>query len=1090
MRRAMYLERALKRWLADRRQLEEMPSSERGDTLVEVLFALVVLSIAGLALVTGFATSITASAEHRSLSSLDASTRVAANRAIADIQQQAQTYANQPANDPFVCGNTFTPSFSNLPGNFEVTYNAPNYWNSSPPSPGWQSGCIADAPQQYTLTISSTTVSYSTSVTTVITDPGAPQSPTGAGAAYQLVWLPGTEPTGGSAETPFSPQPEVAVEDKQGDIVSSDFSSVTLALMSAPTGGTISSTCSGVESYGIVQFSDCSVNLAGSYEIQAVDAGLFPTPGATFTVSANPAVKVSFTTTPVSATASKSATSGPITVQIQDTFGTAITASTSEAVALTSTSSAGVFSLTPGGTAVTSVTIPAGSSSASFYYGDSTAGTPTITATPPLASGLAAGTQTETITGAAASKLAITSSPFTAAAGNSAATPFTVTLEDTYGNATTSAGTTTVKLSSTSGTGKFAATSGGTGVTSVPLAAGTSTVTAYYGDTTTGTPTITAAATGLTSGTQKETVTGGPTKLVWSTAPVTGHASAGAAIGPITVTEEAANGTATTAALTINLSSSSSGTYIFNTTQGTTSPSGATSVSIPGGSSSVTFYYGDTLAGTPTITAASTGLPSITQQETVTAGTASQLAITSTAFSGAANSSATNAFTVTLEDGFGNATTSPTATTVNLVSNSAGTHEFAATSGGTPVTSVTLPANTASVTAYYGDETAGTPTITAATTGLTWGTQTETITAGTGTKLAITSTAFSGAANSSATNAFTVTLEDGFGNATTKTTATTINLSSNSTGTHEFSATSGGTATTSVTLPANTSSVSAYYGDETPGTPTITAAATGLTSGTQQESITAGAPAKVVFTTGSVSGPASSSATLGPITVELQDAYGNVATSGSPTTVNLTSTSAGASFSATSGGAAITSVTIPGSYSTASFFYGDTKAGSPTVSAGATGLTSGTQVETITALAGTQLGVSTFTGGAGASATNAFTVTLEDTYGNATTKAGATTVTLSTTSGTGKFAATSGGASVASVTLPANTASVTAYYGDTTAGSPTITAAATGLTSGSQAETITGGTGTKLVITSTAFSGGASISATNAFTVTLEDAYG
>ena len=232
-----------------------------------------------------------------------------------------------------------------------------------------------------------------------------------------------------------------------------------------------------------------------------------------------------------------------------------------------------------------------------------------------------------------------------------------------------------------------------------------------------------------------------------------------------------------------------------------------------------------------------------------------------------------------------------------------------------------------------------------------------------------------------------MTLEDTYGNATTKASATTVNLTSNSTGTHQFAATSAGTAVTSVTLPANTASVSAYYGDEKPGTPTITAAATGLNSATQQETITAGAPSKLVFTTSPVSGAASNSATLGPITVQQEDAYGNVATSGSPSTVNLNSTSAGASFADHFGGAAITAVTIPGGYSTATFYYGDTKAGTPTITAAASGMTSATQQETISALAGTKLGVSTFSGTASASATNAFTVTLEDVYGNATTNA-------------------------------------------------------------------------------------------------------
>jgi hypothetical protein len=40
------------------------------------------------------------------------------------------------------------------------------------------------------------------------------------------------------------------------------------------------------------------------------------------------------------------------------------------------------------------------------------------------------------------------------------------------------------------------------------------------------------------------------------------------------------------------------------------------------------------------------------------------------------------------------------------------------------------------------------------------------------------------------------------------------------------------------------------------------------------------------------------------------------------------------------------------------------------------------------------------------------------------------------------------------VNLPANTQSVTAYYAYSKAGSPVITAAATGLTSGTQTETM------------------------------------
>jgi len=717
------LGRTLKRWVVSHHPLAER-SSERGDTLVEVLLALLVLSVAGLALLVGFATAITSSAEHRQLASLDSSDRIASNTAIADVQQEAQEFANQ-TNDPFSCPDTFTPTFSNLTGQFQVVVTSVVYWNVNASPPGWQSGCIAHAAQQYTLTITSASSNFTTTETTVISDPGAPLS-TGAGAAYQLAWV--QQPTGGSAYEPLSPQPEVAVEDNAGDIVTSDFSSVTLQIVSGPTGGTISNACLGVESYGIVQFSDCSMSAAGLYTIQAVDANLIPVT-ASFTVTPATPTKIAFISNAVSGAASGSATLGPISVQQQDAFGDPVPTTAPITVTLSSNSTGtNEFAATSGGAAITSVTIPANSSTSSaFYYGDEKAGTPTLTA---AAAGLASGTQAETITPTTASKLAITSSPISAAASSSATSPFTVTIEDTYGNATTKSSATTVNLTSTSAGHKFATTSGGATVTSVTLPANSSSVTAYYGDSTVGTPTITAAATGLTSGTQQETITTGPTKLVL-TGPASGGASASAALGPFTVTEENASGAPTTVGETVTLTSSSTGTYIFNTTQGATTPTGATTVTIPGGQSSATFYYGDTKAGTPTITAAATGLTSGTQQETITPASAAQLIFTTSPVSGSVSSSATlGPITVHEQDAYGNVTTA--ALTVNMASSSAGTNEFAATSGGAAITSVNIPAGSSTATFYYGDTKAGTPTITAAATGLTSGTQQETITPGPG----------------------------------------------------------------------------------------------------------------------------------------------------------------------------------------------------------------------------------------------------------------------------------------------------------------------------------------------------------------------
>ncbi len=192
---------------------------------------------------------------------------------------------------------------------------------------------------------------------------------------------------------------------------------------------------------------------------------------------------------------------------MQDQYGNAVNATgTGETVALSSTTPANAsFSqtLNAAGSTTLTITIPNGSSSANFYYGYNATGTPTITA---AHTGLTSDTQQETI---GPNQLVITSNPVSGLHSNNNANigPITVTLENAAGTPITTAAKLTVNLSSTSANGKFAATSGGTSVTSVSIAAGASSTTFYYGDRTAGSPTITVAGTGLTSGTQRETIT-------------------------------------------------------------------------------------------------------------------------------------------------------------------------------------------------------------------------------------------------------------------------------------------------------------------------------------------------------------------------------------------------------------------------------------------------------------------------------------------------------------------------------------------------------------------------------------------------------
>ena len=654
MRADSLLKRMVTRW---QHRTSEPGSSERGDTLVEVLIAMIILGVASVALLAGFATSIAASAEHRNIASLDASTRIAANEAIADVQQQAQAAEGTPT-DPFTCTTPFTPSFGNLTGTFTVTATAA-YWTGTTWSNAF-SDCSQYQPQQYTMTVTSTSSSsYSTSVTTVVSDPSAPPTPN-VGAATQLQWL--IQPGGGTAGSPIAPQPEVAVEDASGYIVQNDFSSVTLTATPITGTGSLSNTCFGVESYGIVQFSGCSFSGGGTYSITASDGSLTaPQPPVTVTIASAPAAKLALTGA-VSGTASNKATLGPITVTLQDAFGNPVNATTATTVSLSSTSTGASFSTSSTGSPVVgSVTIPANQSTATFYYGDTVAGTPTVTAS---ATGLASATQSETISAGTATKIGFTNSPFSAGASAPAANSLlTVAIEDTYGNPTTKTGTTvTVSLSSSStGTYIFNTTQGAktpTGASTATITSGKTSVNVYYGDSATGSPVISASASGgLTAATpQTETITTPPGKLVFTTSPVTGNAYTDANIGPITVTEETNAGQLTTVPETVNLSSSSSGTVIFSTTQGATAPTGSTSLTIPNGQSSVTFYYGDTNNGSPTITAAAGGLTSATQVETVNVGPLASYALSTPATSPTAGTSFTE--TITAQDAGGNTVTS------------------------------------------------------------------------------------------------------------------------------------------------------------------------------------------------------------------------------------------------------------------------------------------------------------------------------------------------------------------------------------------------------------------------------------------------
>ena len=234
-----------------------------------------------------------------------------------------------------------------------------------------------------------------------------------------------------------------------------------------------------------------------------------------------------------------------------------------------------------------------------------------------------------------------------------------------------------------------------------------------------------------------------------------------------------------------------------------------------------------------------------------------------------------------------------------------------------------------------------------------------------------------------ASTSFVVTVKDGVGNTVGTDNSTTVSLALSSNPGSSTLTCAGGTGP--VTVTAGVATFSCSLNKLGSGYKVTTTNSAGLTEAASNSfNVVAATASQLVITTQPVSGTASSSATLGPITVQRQDASGNPVTTGS-TTVNLSSSSSGDKFSISSGGGATTTVTIPNNSSTANVYYGDTVAGTPTIALSAGGFTSATQQATINPAAATKLGFTTQPGGgvAGAAWAQPPTVAILDSFGNA-----------------------------------------------------------------------------------------------------------
>jgi hypothetical protein len=295
-----------------------------------------------------------------------------------------------------------------------------------------------------------------------------------------------------------------------------------------------------------------------------------------------------------------------ITMTLENAVGAPVNSSGTTTVVLSDIGS-GFFSLAnaAAGSPSLDVSFTNGSSTATAYFGDENAGPDTISAVNGTTNW---GSVALAIQGGPATQVAITPSSTSPTVSAITAASLTFQLEDQWGNAAVSTGTTTLALSD-SGNGFFSTTSGATGAATLNLtfAGGVGTATVYFGNKTSGSDTIT-ANNGI---------------KVWATSTLTLVAGAATTVQITLSPTNPSNSTSTNASVTLQLldqfgnhastngvalTISDSGGGFFYTKSGTTVKGGATAtLALTTVSGVATGYFGDTNDRTDTITVSGIG---------------------------------------------------------------------------------------------------------------------------------------------------------------------------------------------------------------------------------------------------------------------------------------------------------------------------------------------------------------------------------------------------------------------------------------------------------------------------------------------------
>jgi len=589
--------------------------------------------------------------------------------------------------------------------------------------------------------------------------------------------------------------------------------------------------------------------------------------------------------------------------------------------------------------------------------------------------------------------------------------------------------------------------------------------------------------------------TGAASRLVFTTQPVGGVAEGSSfATSPVVKVQDAYGNTVTTDTGSVTLAIASGPAAGVLSCSNTGFPTVAAVAGV------VTFtsckITGTAAVGTYTLSATRAGLTSAgpSNNVVITVGTAKKLAFTTQPVGGVAESvNFTTSPVVTVQDNYGNTVTSDTGnvTLAKSTGPASGTLSCAAMT-------VAAVAGVASFSNCQigGTAAAGTYTLSATRTGLTSATSGNVvINPAAAVALAFTTQPVGNVAEgSSFATSPVVKVQDSYGNTVTSDTGTVTLALASGPGAGVLTCSNTGFPTVTAVAGVVTFTSCKITGTAAAGTYTLVATRAGLTSTGSSNNvvINVGTANKLVFTTQPVGGVAEGVAFATQPVVTVQDFYGNTVTTD---TGNVALTKASGP---TAGALSCTATTVAAVAGVATFagcqFAGTAAAGSYTLSATRTGLTSGTSSSVVIAVGpASQLVFTTQPGGGvaeGASFGIQPVVKVEDSYANVvTTDTGNVTLGIATGPGAGVLSCTSN--PVAAVAGVATFAGCK-MTGTAAAGTYTLSASRAGLTTATTSNlVITVGAANKLAFTTQPVGGVAVGTVLPTQTVVaVQDAYG